>query len=124
MSTLQKNAGQRLSPLLNPLFDNRVYPTKRMEGQDSDVPYAIYTQTTGNPETSQDGYTGYDWVRVQIDIYAEYENEADSLENEVKNLIATQIRPSEIGTTQHLTDDDLYRRSFDVEFFTEIPTPP
>ena len=117
------NAGQRLCPILNPLFDNRVYVSKRMDGQDSVVPYAIYNQITGNPETSQDGYTGHDWVRVQIDIYAEYENEADNLENQAKVLIATKIKPCEIGTTQHLTDGELYRRSFDVEFFTEIPTP-
>ena len=116
-------AGQRLCPILNPLFDNRVYVSKRMDGQDSGVPYVIYTQITGNPETSQDGYTGHDWVRVQIDIYAEYEDEADSLENQTKILIAKNIKPCEINTTQHLTDGDLYRRSFDVEFFTEIPTP-
>lgn len=119
------NAGQQLYPILKDLVGGRVYQVVRREGADSTTPYIVYTPVTANPETSLDGYTGYDWSRVQIDIYHDDYDELDSIANQTIIAITTQIRPSEMGNRQHLydNDSDLFRQSFDVEFFTEIPTP-
>lgn len=127
MSSKQKNAGQQLYPILSQIFGKtRVFQLVRREtATDKGLPYVVYTPVTTDPETSQDGYTGYDWSRVQIDIYHDSYDKLDSVAIQAIIAITGKIRPCEIGSRQHLYDNDsgLFRQTFDVEFFTEIPTP-
>lgn len=119
------NAGQQLYPILSPLVDGRVYQLIRREGADATTPYIVYTPVSADPTTSQDGFTGYEWVRAQIDIYHDDYDELDSLADAVIDAINTNIRPSELSGRQHLYDADseLYRQSIDYEFFTKANKP-
>lgn len=126
------NAGQQLYPILKGLVDGEVHQVMRLPKTDATgkplppkLPYIVYTPVTTTPETSQYGYTGYDWSRVQIDVYHSSYDKCDALSNQVIIAINKNIRPSELGSRQHLYDNDskLWRQSFDYEFFTEIPTP-
>lgn len=119
------NAGQQLYPILSPLVDGRVYQLIRREGADATTPYIVYTPVSADPTTSQDGFTGYEWVRTQIDIYHDDYDELDSLADAVIDAINTHIRPSELSGRQHLYDADseLYRQSIDYEFFTKANKP-
>ena len=120
------NAGQQLYPVIKDIVDGRVYQRKRPEtAKDKRTPYVVYNRATGTPETSQYGYTGHDWTRTQIDVYHDDYDELDNVVNQIKIAITQNIRPCDIGTSQDLDDaeSELYRQSFDVEFFTEIPTP-
>lgn len=119
------NAGQQLYPILSPLVYGRVYQLIRREGADAKTPYIVYTPVSANPTTSQDGFTGYEWVRVQIDIYHDDYDELDSLADAVIDAINTNIRPSELSGRQHLydADSDLFRQSIDYEFFTKASKP-
>ena len=126
------NAGQQLNPILKDLVSGEVYQVVRLPKTDvtgkiiaPQVPYIVYIPITTTPETSQYGYTGHDWSRVQIDIYHSSYDKCDDLANQVIIAINNHIQPSEMGNRQHLYDNDtkLWRQSFDVEFFTEIPTP-
>lgn len=120
------NAGSILYPALKNLVDGRVFQIQRLEtAKDKRTPYIVYTPTTTTPESSQDGYTGYDWSRVQIDVYHSNYDQLDAVVEKILIAIATNIRPCDIGSRQNLYDSDsgLFRQSFDVEFFTEIKTP-
>lgn len=117
-------AGVRLNQILSPLVGNRVYPMIATERDDSTAPYIIYQAISSQPEVTDDGITGYEWVRMQIDVYHTDAYKATLLANRVINTINNQIKPSVYGGQQQLHDSasDLFRQSIDYEFFQTTPT--
>ena len=130
------NAGQQLYPILKTIVGEQVYQVIKRTRTNADgqplpdaVPYVVYAPISTVPETSQQGYAGFDWTRVQIDVYHNNYDALDAVVNEIITAIDKNIRPSELGTRQHLYDaeTELFRQSFDYEFFTDLvryPPPP
>lgn len=113
------NAGQQLYPILSPLVDGRMFPMRRWEGADSANPYIIYSKVSSIPDSTMDGFSGHEYVRVQIDIYHEDYDELDALAIQVIDAINTGIPLSEFLNRQHLIDDSgLYRQSMDWQLWT------
>lgn len=117
-------AGVQLCTLLSPLVSNRIYPMIATEDDDSTAPYIIYQVISTQPEITDDGITGHEWVRVQIDVYHDNIYQCTLLANKVINLINEQIKPSIYDGQQQLYDHErgLYRQSIDYEFFQTTPT--
>lgn len=117
-------AGVHLCNILSPLVDNRVYPMLATEDDDSTAPYIIYQAISSQPEITNDGITGHEWVRIQIDVYHSDPHKASLLANKVINIINDQIKPSIYDGQQQLHDHEknLYRQSIDYEFFQTTPT--
>ncbi|MCK6052505.1 DUF3168 domain-containing protein [Moraxella osloensis] len=114
------NLGQQLYPILSPLVGGRVFPMQRWEGADSANPYIIYSKVSSIPDNTMDGFSGHEYVRVQIDIYHEDYDELDALAIQVIDAISTGIPLSEFLNRQELPDDDtgLYRQSMDWQLWT------
>lgn len=101
------HASETIYSTLAPLFDERVYPIVISEHENIKPPYAIYNIITSNPLSTLDGYTGHDWVRVQIDIYDSDYDELIALTKQA--IIALDNHTSTyLGTTYH-KDGELYR---------------
>ena len=50
----------------------RLYPLKAREQAKSVAPYLIYNDSiSSNPESTLEGFTGHENVRIQIDVYAQ-----------------------------------------------------
>lgn len=117
-------AGVQICSILSPLVGDRVYPMIATEHDDSTAPYIIYQAVSSQPEITNDGITGHEWIRMQIDVYHNDPYQATLLANKVINAINTQIKPSVYGGQQQLHDSasGLYRQSIDYEFFQTTPT--
>ena len=117
-------AGVQLVQTLGPLVSNRIYPLVIREGNNATVPYIIYQVISSQPEITNDGITGHEWVRVQIDVYHEDVYQCTLLANNVINTINEQIQNSIDNGQQQMYDSpsDLYRQSIDYEFNQTIPT--
>lgn len=99
------HASEMIYQKLSALFDGRIYPIVATEHADSTTPYAVYHIVASEPLNTFDGYTGHDWVRVQIDIY---HDDYDALLACV-NDTTTALHPFYyLGTTYH-NDGTLYR---------------
>lgn len=117
-------AGVRLAQILGPLVGNRIYPLLVTEDDDNTSPYIIYQEISSQPEVTDDGITGHEWVRIQIDVYHHDRYQVRLLANKVINTINNQIKPSIYDGQQQLHDkpSNLYRQSIDYEFFQTTPT--
>ena len=102
----------------------RVYPLIIKETDDNTAPYIIYQVISSQPEITNDGITGHEWVRMQIDVYHTDAYQATLLANKVINNINDNIKPSIYDGQQQLYDhaSGLYRQSIDYEFFQTTPT--
>ena len=102
----------------------RVYPIIIKETDDNTPPYILYQTISSQPEITNDGITGHEWVRMQIDVYHEDAYQATLLANKVINAINDQIQHSIYGGQQQMYDaaSDLYRQSIDYEFSQTTPT--
>lgn len=102
----------------------RIYPVVIREQDDSATPYLIYQIISSQPEITNDGITGHEWVRVQIDVYHEDVYQCTLLANNVINTINEQIKHSIYNGQQQMYDSpsDLYRQSIDYEFSQTTPT--
>ncbi|PLT21283.1 tail completion protein gp17 [Psychrobacter sp. MES7-P7E] len=116
-------AGDRLYPLLGPLVDGRIYPMIATESADQTRPYIIWQIISSIPEVTDDGVTGHEWVRVQIDIYHDDYDECTDLAHKVIGSISDNIHPSEYENSQqsYETESKLFRQSLDVEFWQTTP---
>lgn len=99
------HASETLYNRLSALFDGRVYPIVATEHADTAVPYAIYHTIASEPLNTIDGYTGHDFVRVQIDIY---HSDYDDLLHCVDNTTQALNNFLYLGTT-YTSDGTLYR---------------
>jgi len=117
-------AGVQLVQTLGPLVGNRIYPIIIREGNNATVPYIIYQVISSQAEVTNDGITGHEWVRVQIDVYHEDIYQCTLLANNVINTINEQIKHSIYNGQQQMYDSpsDLYRQSIDYEFSQTTPT--
>ena len=104
--------------------NKKIYPIIARENDDATVPYIIYQTVSSQPEVTNDGITGYEWVRMQIDVYHTDAYKATILANKVINAINEQIKPSIYDGQQQLYDhaSGLYRQSIDYSFFQTTPT--
>ena len=100
------HASETIYSTLAPLFAERVYPIAINEHASQITPYAIYNIITSNPLSTLDGYTGHDWVRVQIDIYHSDYDELIALTKEVISALDNHTS-TYLGTTYH-SDGELY----------------
>lgn len=116
------NASQTLFEKLSPILGGRIYPLLAPETADTHPPYAVYTLVSSTPDTVLDGITGFDWVRMQVDIY---HSDYDELLTTAKDcvLALNTIVPSVYGGTTFLTDQDisqtkpLFRAMIEYEFW-------
>ena len=117
-------AGVQITDVLSPLVAARIYPVIATEDDDSTSPYIVYQVISSQPEITNDGITGHEWVRVQIDVYHDDAYQCTLLANKVINTINEQIQPSIYDGQQQMYDAerDLYRQSIDYEFFQTTPT--
>ena len=116
-------AGDRLYALLGPLVDGRIYPMIATESADQTRPYIIWQIISSQPEVTDDGVTGHEWVRVQIDVYHDDYDECTDLAHKVIGSISDNIHPSEYENSQqsYETESKLFRQSLDVEFWQTTP---
>lgn len=117
-------AAVRLVQILTPLVDGRIYPMIVRERDDGTPPYIIYQVISTQSDVTNDGITGHEWVRMQIDVYHDDAYQCTLLANKVINAINGHIQPSIYDGQQQLYDhsSDLYRQSIDYEFGQTIPT--
>jgi len=117
-------AGVQLAQKLGPLVNNRIYPMIISEHDDNTAPYIIYQNISSVAEVTDDGITGHEWVRMQIDIYHNDAYQCTLLANKVINTINDQIKPSIYDGQQQMYDNpsELYRQSIDYEFWQTTPT--
>ncbi|MFK4001711.1 DUF3168 domain-containing protein [Psychrobacter namhaensis] len=117
-------AGVQLVQTLGPLVDSRIYPVIIREHDDHTTPYIIYQTISTQAEVTNDGITGHEWVRMQIDVYHNDAYQCTLLANKVINAINDHIQPSIYDGQQQLYDQpsDLYRQSIDYEFGQTTPT--
>jgi len=111
-------AGERLYPLLGMLVDGRVYPMIVPESVSQSCPYIVWQIISSQPETTYDGDTGHEWIRIQIDIYHDNYDECVQLSHDVVGILDRNIQPSLYDGTQQLYDHEtkLFRQSIDFEF--------
>ncbi|MGP9691053.1 hypothetical protein ACT3S4_04410 [Psychrobacter sp. AOP30-A2-5] len=117
-------AGVQLVQTLGSLVDARIYPMIIREHDDATAPYIIYQTISSVAEVTDDGITGHEWVRVQIDVYHNDAYQCTLLANKVINAINEQIKPSIYDGQEQMHDaaSDLYRQSIDYEFSQTTPT--
>ena len=116
-------ASVQLYNLLGPLVGDRIYPQVVPEGYESATPYIIYRRISAQPMTTLDGFTGHEWVAMQIDIYHDNDYAAELLANNVIHQINTHIDASIFDTRRQGQDPDtaLYYESVDYEFWQTAP---
>lgn len=116
-------AGDRLYPLLGPLVGDRIYPMIAPESADQTRPYIIWQIISAYAETTPDGVTGHEWVRVQIDVYHDDYDDCTDLAHKVIGFISDNINPSQYNNSQqsYETESKLFRQSLDVEFWQTTP---
>lgn len=116
-------ASIQLFNLLGPLVGDRIYPRVVPEGYEDQAPYIIYQRISAQPEITLDGFSGYEWVSMQIDIYHDNDYAAELLANQVIHKINTQIEASIYDTRRQGQDPDtgLYFESVDYEFWQTAP---
>lgn len=117
-------AGVQLVQTLGSLVNARIYPMIIREHDDATAPYIIYQTISSVSEITNDGITGHEWVRVQIDVYHDDAYQCTLLANKVINAINDQIQHSIYGGQQQMYDaaSDLFRQSIDYEFSQTTPT--
>lgn len=117
-------AAVQLEAVLNSLVGNRVYADVATEHDDSTLPYITYTDVSTVPENTLDGYTGHEWVRMQIDVWHDDKYQGILLANKVINAINSNIHPSIYGgkTGMYDADSKLYRQLIEYEFWQTTPT--
>jgi hypothetical protein len=117
-------AGVQLKQVIGPLVDGRIYPLRIDENEDNTPPYIIYQEVSTQPELTDDGPTGHEWTRQQIDVYHPDKYEVRLFANKVVSTINNQIKPSIYGGQQQLHDEakNLWRQSIDYEFWQTTPT--
>lgn len=117
-------AGVQLKQVLGPLVEGRIYPLRIDEKEDSTPPYIIYQEVSSQPELTDEGITGHEWTRQQIDVYHPDKYKVILFANKVVNAINDQIKPSIYGGQQQLHDEakNLWRQSIDYEFWQTTPT--
>ena len=117
-------AGVQLVQTLGSLVNARIYPMIIREHDDATAPYIIYQTISSVSEITNDGITGHEWVRMQIDVYHDDAYQCTLLANKVINAIIDQIQHSIYGGQEQMYDaaSDLYRQSIDYEFSQTTPT--
>lgn len=117
-------AGVQLYQILSPLVDHRFYPDVATEQDDSTPPYIVYQHISSQPENTLDGYTGHEWVHMQIDVYHNDKYKCALLANRVIEQINTNIKHSIYGGQTSTRDPDtgLYRAIIEYEFWQTTPT--
>lgn len=117
-------AGVQLVQTLGSLVNARIYPMIIREHDDHTAPYIIYQIISSQPDITNDGITGHEWIRAQIDVYHDDAYACTMLANQVISSINNQIKNSIYGGQQQLYDtaSDLYRQSIDYEFSQTTPT--
>lgn len=76
-------------------------------------PYAVWQVISGQPDNYLDKRPGIDYVRVQVDCYADSISDALSVAATV--IAAVETKCNVLGFNPNIKDDDtsLYRASFD-----------
>ncbi|PLT23760.1 tail completion protein gp17 [Psychrobacter sp. MES7-P7E] len=117
-------ASVQLVQTIGLLVNGRIYPLRIDENEDSAPPYIIYQEVSSQPEITDDGITGHEWTRMQIDVYHPDKYKVRLLANKVVNTINDQIKPSIYDGQQQMYDasSELYRQSIDYEFWQTTPT--
>ena len=117
-------ASVQLVQTIGPLVNGRIYPLRIDENEDSAPPYIIYQEVSSQPEITDDGITGHEWTRMQIDVYHPDAYQCTLLANKVINAINDQIQHSIYGGQEQMYDaaSDLFRQSIDYEFSQTTPT--
>lgn len=109
-------AGAQLYPLLSPLVNQRVYPMVVPEASIKNTPYIVWQVISDVPENTIDGYTGHEWVRVQIDVYDKSYDACVQLSHDVVATINNNIKTTDYYGTEQLYDNEarLFRQSIDI----------
>lgn len=117
-------AGVQLVQTLGSLVNARIYPMIIREHDDTTAPYIIYQTISSVTEITNDGITGHEWVRMQIDVYHDDAYQCTLLANKIINAINDQIQPSIYDGQEQMYDtaSDLFRQSIDYEFWQTTPT--
>lgn len=103
---------KQVEQLLNPLVGNRVY--FEAAPQKVQMPYIILQQVGGNPLEFLGGPSGSDFVRLQIDVWADKRTTANEIMSSVRELMAG-IQASPVGAPISMYEPaiDARRRSCD-----------
>ena len=98
--------------LLNDLVGSRVYFDHAPDNVER--PYIVLVQVGGDPVEFLDGPSDMDFVRLQVDVYAEKRTEANELMSQAR-LRLRVLQASAIGAPLSLYESAvaLYRRSCD-----------
>lgn len=116
-------AGAKIFPILSPLVDGRVFPIIVPEASLKNTPYIVWQIISDVPENTIDGYTGHEWVRVQIDVYDKYYDAAVQLGHDVVATLDENIQTTDyFGTEQTFdTEAKLFRQSIDIGLWQTTP---
>lgn len=109
------HASETLYQRLSPLFEGRIYPIVAGEHADSTPPYGVYHIIASEPLNTLDGYTGHDFVRVQID---SYHSDYDALVQLVGDINVALHPFYYLGTTYH-NDGTLYRAIVEYQLWQD-----
>ncbi len=124
-------ASVQLYSTLSPLTSGKVFPgvapykgDPQGNKQDTDTPYISYQRISTQPENTLDGFSGHEWVNMQIDVYHGTDYEAELLANNVLYILKTNI-PGLIydGRTQGQDfETGYYYESLEIGMWQTAPT--
>jgi hypothetical protein len=105
---------QQVMNLISGLVDNRVFFD--VAPQDTVRPYITLQQVGGTPLEFLEGYSGSDFARLQVDVFASSRTQANEIMTAVRASLA-EIKASAIGAPLSLYEQSVatFRRSCDFE---------
>ena len=103
---------------LNPLFDSKVWPLVRPEGE-TGTPYLVYTIMNANATNVISGYTGRELAYLQLDVYHNNYDDCEDLTNQMIELLNNHVKPFHYDSRRYMYEDDakLYRQSIECHIW-------
>lgn len=103
---------------LSTLFDSKVYPLVRTEGEKG-TPYLVYTVLNANATNVIAGYTGREMAYLQLDVYSYSYDECENLTNQVIKTLGVNVQPFHYENRKYLYESDtkLYRQSIECHIW-------
>lgn len=111
-------ASEVIYSTLGVLFDNKIYPLVRPEGE-TGTPYLVYTVLNANALNVIAGYTGRELAYLQLDVYHHDYDDGEDITNQMIQTLKDNLKPFYYDSRKYLHDEDagLYRQSIECHIW-------
>ncbi|MFK3915766.1 hypothetical protein [Psychrobacter sp. NPDC078501] len=111
-------ASEVIYSTLGVLFENKVYPLVRPEGEKG-TPYLVYTVLNANGTNVIAGYTGRELAYLQLDVYDDDYDDCEDTTNQMLKILKDTVKPFHYDSRKYMHDEDadLYRQSVECHIW-------